>query len=238
MTLDIIIPVYNEESLITTTLERLLEVKFPESIRKTNIVVVDDCSTDNTFKVVEEYILKKPHANFNLFKLEKNAGKGAAVRHGISKSTGELIVIQDADLELIPSDIPSMIEALVRLEIQFVNGSRYLPGIPRPLSSYRRYLANRFMTWLTSLLINVKLTDMACGYKLFHRSLYNQLNLKENRFGFEAEIIIKALRIRKNNITEVPVNYFPRNKGEGKKIRTVDGILILWTILKHSLSGK
>ena len=127
-----------------------------------------------------------------------------------------------------------MIDTLQKLDVQFVNGSRYLPGIPRPLSSYRRYLANRMMTWLTSVLINVKLTDMACGYKLFYRELYNQLHLKENRFGFEAEIIIKAMRIRKNNITEVPVNYFPRNLGEGKKMRTSDGFKMLWTIIKYS----
>jgi len=235
MTLDIIVPLYNEECLITTTLSRVLEVKFQDYISKVCVTIVDDCSSDHSKNVVQEFISKHPDRNMKLLSLPVNSGKGAAVRYGISESDGDLIIIQDADLELIPSDIPSMIDALVYLDIQFVNGSRYLSGIPRPLSSYRRYLANRFMTWLTSLLINVKLTDMACGYKLFYRSLYNQLELKENRFGFEAEIIIKAMRIRKNNITEVPVNYFPRNKGEGKKIRTVDGIKMLWTIFKFSI---
>ncbi len=234
MTLDIIIPVFNEEKLIGTTLDRIYEVTFPESIGRVNIIVVDDCSTDSTYTTVENH-LKDKAGNHKLIRLDKNSGKGAAVRYGIEHSDGDLIIIQDADLELVPSDIPVMINALHSLDVQFVNGSRYLQGIPRPLSSYRRYIVNRLMTWLTSILINVKLTDMACGYKLFHRSLYEQLHLRENRFGFEAEIIIKAMRIRKNNITEVPVNYFPRNQGEGKKIRTLDGFKMIWTIFKFSL---
>ncbi len=233
MTLDIIIPVFNEKNLILTTLDNISRVKFPDSITKVNTLIVDDCSSDGTYDIVKEYI-RANNKDIKHLRLERNSGKGAAVRYGINHSDGDLIIIQDADLELSPDDIPSMINALERLNVQFVNGSRYLPGIPRPLSSYRRYIANRLMTWLTSILINVKLTDMACGYKLFYRSLYEQLHLKEDRFGFEAEIIIKAMRIRKNNITEVPVNYFPRNQGEGKKIRTLDGIKIFWTIIKFS----
>ncbi|MFM7105543.1 MAG: glycosyltransferase family 2 protein, partial [Flavobacteriales bacterium] len=120
-------------------------------------------------------------------------------------------------------------------KVEFINGSRYLPGVYRPLASYRRYLANKFFTWLTSVIINVRLTDMACGYKLFTRSLYNQILLRENRFGFEAELIIKAMRIKRNNIAEVPVRYFPRNEGEGKKLRNTDGFKIMWTIIKYGL---
>ena len=235
MELNIIIPLYNEEDHILTTLEKVSKVKLPDFISKSGIVVVDDKSTDHSAEKVKAFIEKHPEVNIELLQLEINSGKGAAVRHGINNSGGDLIVIQDADLELIPDDIPVMLNAMQSLGVQFVNGSRYLQGIPRPLSSYRRYLANRFMTWLTSILINVKLTDMACGYKLFTRSLYEKLDLKENRFGIEAEIIIKAMRIRKNNITEVPVNYFPRNKGEGKKIKTSDGLRILATIIKYSL---
>lgn len=235
MELDIIIPIYNEAEFIQTTLERISGVKIPDFISNTKIVIVDDKSEDNSVDKINDFIKRYPEMDIEIFMLEINAGKGAAVRYGIEHCNGELILIQDADLELTPEDIPSMLSAMKKLQVQFVNGSRYLQGIPRPLSSYRRYLANRFMTWLTSILINVKLTDMACGYKLFTRSLYLQLDLKENGFGFEAEIIIKAMRIRKNNITEVPVNYFPRNKGEGKKIRAADGLRILGTIIKYSI---
>ena len=235
MDLDIIVPVYNEENVIETTLSRIIAVKFPKYITDIHIIVVDDHSSDSSTDKVKAFKYKYPEKHIELLKLNKNAGKGAAVRYGIENSGSELITIQDADLELIPDDIPVMIETLTGLNLQFVNGSRYLPGIPRPLPSYRRYLANRFMTWLTSMLINVKLTDMACGHKLFTRNLYEKLELRENRFGFEAELIIKSMRIRKNNITEIPVNYFPRDNKGGKKLKNIEGIKILFAIVKYSL---
>lgn len=233
MELDIIIPVYNEQENIISVLRKIEEIDLSKYITKKMVVIVDDCSQDNSCALIEEYIHGKQ--NFILLKHEINKGKGAAVRYGIEKSTGDLIFIQDADLELCPDDLIPMLEAMFKLKVQFVNGSRYLPGIVRPLASYKRYLANRFFTFLTSLLLNVKLTDMACGYKLFHRQLYNKISLRENRFGFEAELIIKALKIKKNNITEVPVQYFPRNAGEGKKLKTTDGFKILWSIFKYGV---
>jgi len=233
MTIDIVIPLYNEEELIIKVLELLDEVKFPPFISSRKIIIVDDDSADHSYGIVKNYIEDKQD-HYILLKMEKNSGKGAAVRHGIDYGSGDLIFIQDADLELYPHDLPVMLMAMKNLNVEFVNGSRYLPGIPRPLASYRRYLANRFFTWLTSVFINVRLTDMACGYKLFTRRLYNQLHLKENRFGFEAEIILKALRIKKNNITEVPVNYFPRNEAEGKKFKNMDAVKILITIFRYA----
>ena len=233
MTIDILIPLYNEEELIIQVLNLLKEVKFPSFITSHRIIIIDDDSTDNSYQRVKNYIQNKPDY-YTLLHMDKNSGKGAAVRHGIANGTGDLIFIQDADLELYPHDLPVMLMAMKNLNVEFVNGSRYLPGIPRPLSSYRRYLANRFFTWLTSIFINVKLTDMACGYKLFTRELYNKLHLKENRFGFEAEIILKALKIKKNNITEVPVNYFPRNEAEGKKFRSIDAFKMLFTIIRYA----
>jgi glycosyltransferase involved in cell wall biosynthesis len=233
MTIDIVIPLYNEEELIIKVMDLLEKVRLPEFIDSHRIIIVDDGSSDNSFQAVENYIKKNP-SQYTLLRMEQNSGKGAAVRHGIENGSGDLIFIQDADLELYPHDLPVMLNAMQSLKVEFVNGSRYLPGIPRPLSSYRRYLANRFFTWLTSIFINVKLTDMACGYKLFSRELYNKLHLKENRFGFEAEIILKALKIKKNNITEVPVNYFPRNEAEGKKFRSIDAIKMLITIFRYA----
>jgi len=233
MTIDIVIPLYNEEELIVQVLDLLDEVKFPDFISSRKIIIVDDGSSDKSFQVVKTYIEKNPD-RYSLLQMDKNSGKGAAVRRGINSGTGDLIFIQDADLELYPHDLPGMIQVMKSLNVEFVNGSRYLPGIPRPLASYRRYLANRFFTWLTSIFINVKLTDVACGYKLFTRELYNKLHLKENRFGFEAEIILKALKIKKNNITEVPVNYFPRNEAEGKKFKSMDAIKMLVTIFRYA----
>ena len=233
MNLSIIIPLYNEEQNVITLLDRLLEVKYPAFMNKVEYVIVDDCSSDNSYANVKNHIAGNP--SFLLLQHEANQGKGAAVKTGIQKAAGNGFLIQDSDLELSPSDIPSMLEAMNELNVEFINGSRYLPGIARPLASYKRYWGNRLFTNITSIFINVKLTDMACGYKLIQKNLYNQINLQENRFGFEAELIIKALRIKKNNIAEVPVKYFPRNYGEGKKLKNSDAFKILWTIFKYGV---
>mgnify|MGYP001577588632 CR=1 FL=1 len=235
MHLSIIIPLYNEKDLVIHLLDQLISVKYPEFVQHFEIIIIDDCSTDNSYQLVKEYIAEKQ--NFKLFKHTANKGKGAAVRTGIGNAKGDVYLIQDADLELSPSDIPAMLITMEKMKVQFVNGSRYLPGVIRPLSSYKRYLANKFFTFITSVLIDVKLTDMACGYKLIHKDLYQQIILKENRFGFEAELILKALKIKRNNIVEVPVHYFPRNKGEGKKLSVKDGLKILWVITKYGLFG-
>lgn len=233
MNLSIVIPLYNEQDDILVTLDELEKTNFGDLLDKVEFIVVDDCSSDNSYENVKKYIVGKP--NFKLFKHTQNQGKGAAVKTGFSHATGDVFFIQDADLELSPSDIPAMISAMKELKVEFINGSRYLPGVARPLASYKRYWGNRLFTNLTSVLIDVKLTDMACGYKLIHRNLYNRITLNENRFGFEAELIIKALRIKRNNVAEVPVKYFPRNAGEGKKLNNFDAFKILWTIFKYGV---
>lgn len=233
MQLSIVVPFYNEQDTVTQVLQRLSEVTWPSFVENVEILCVDDASTDGGRTLVEEFVAE--HPGFSLYTHEKNKGKGAAVRFGFSKAAGDVFFIQDADLELSPKDIPRLLEAMHELGVEFVNGSRYLPGVIRPISSYRRYLFNRWFTGMTSVLVNVKLTDMACGYKLFTRNLYEQINLKENRFGFEAELILKALRIKKNNVAEVPVHYFPRNTGDGKKIQNIDGLRVLRTIFIYGV---
>ena len=233
MKLSIIIPLYNEQNLIIQLLKELEAVAWPAFLAGHEIIIVDDCSKDNSFQIVSDYI--NGRQNMRLFKQEENQGKGAAVRTGVTKASGDVILIQDADMELIPRDIPSMLTAMNELKVPFINGSRYLPGVLRTQAAFKRYFANKFFTLLTSLFIDVHLTDMACGYKLISKDLFEKLNLKENRFGFEAELIIKCGRLRKNWIAEVPVHYSPRNLGEGKKLRNLDGFRILKTILKYGL---
>lgn len=233
MKLSIIIPLYNEQENIVVLLNRLLNVNYPGFLENVEYIIIDDQSTDNSFEVAQDFVSGKD--GFKLLQHNRNEGKGAAVRTGIDNADGDVFLIQDSDLELSPSDIPLMLETMRTLDIEFVNGSRYLPGVARPLASFKRYWGNRLFTNLTSILIDVKLTDMACGYKLIHRNLYNRLLLKENRFGFEAELIIKALRLKRNNVAEVPVKYFPRNAGEGKKLNNTDAFKILWTIIKYGL---
>ena len=232
MYLSIIIPVYNEQSLVLEVLEQLNKLILPQCVTKQEVIVVNDGSTDGTQKNIENYLKENPF--FSLINLEQNRGKGYAVRQGMKAANGDVILIQDADLELSTSDIPEMIITMDTLKVDFVNGSRYLPGIIRPLYSYRRYLANKIFSYLTSIFVNVKITDMACGYKLFKKDLLTKIDLKENRFGFEAEIMIKALKINKTSIAEIPVKYFPRNEGEGKKFKTFDGFKILLKIFKYS----
>lgn len=233
MNLSIIVPLYNEEKLVITVLDNLSKLKLPEFVSNFEVVVVDDCSSDNSNSSVSEFIKNKDI--FKLYKHDVNKGKGAAVRTGIKNATGDVYLVQDSDLELSTDDIPSMLNAMHKLKVEFINGSRYMPGIIRPLFAFKRYIANKFFTMLTSLFVDVRITDMACGYKLFHKNLYNKFKLNENRFGFEAEIILKALRYQKNNIAEVPVQYFPRNVGEGKKLRNSDAFKILRTIIKYGL---
>ncbi len=233
MKLDIIIPIYNECKSIRIVLQRINEVPFLEYISEYKIIIVDDCSNDGTWEVLLD--LKNKYDNIKLVKHSINQGKGAAVKTGVKNSGNEIIVVQDADLELIPEDILPMLVEMKKLDVDFVNGSRYMPGLIRPLYSYKRYFFNKFFTKMVSILINVRLTDMACGYKLFTREIYNKIKLNENRFGFEAELLIKSILLAKSSITEVPVNYFPRNYGDGKKITNMDGFKIFWTILKYGL---
>ncbi len=233
MNLSIIIPLYNEEELIIRLLDELLEVNWPDFLERYEIIIVDDHSNDNSLLKANEYASGRE--NISVTTLEKNHGKGFAVRTGIERSKFNIILVQDADLELSPEDIPRMLSTMKELGVEFINGSRYMQGITRPLSSYRRYLGNKFFSFLTSVFINVRITDIACGYKLIDRKLLEKIRLKEDRFGFEAELILKALRIKRNNIAEVPVQYFPRNEGEGKKIRNIDGFRIFWSIIKYGI---
>jgi len=235
MKLSIIIPVFNERKSILEVIKKIHEIDYTPAISNVEVIVVDDCSTDGTKEVL---VLNEGILNYIFISLDKNNGKGYAVRKGIEASSGELITIQDADLELIPDDIPVMINSMLKLNIEFINGSRYMTGIIRPLYSYRRYFFNKMFTKFASILINVRLTDLACGYKLFTRNIYDQIILKENRFGFEAELLIKIARIKRTLIAEVPVHYFPREVKDGKKIRNIDGIRILWTILKYGVITK
>lgn len=233
MYLSIVIPAYNEERTLAGVIEKLREVEMPAFVERIEYLIVDDCSSDQTGTIGSE--LATQHEDVRYIKHEVNQGKGGAVHTGYASSEGDTILIQDADLELSPKDIPALLCAMDDLDIMLVNGSRYLPGPIRPAFAYSRYFFNKLFTWFTSILLNVKLTDMACGYKLIKRDLLNQIKLKEKRFGFECELLIKTVRLRKTQIAEVPVHYYPRNEGQGKKLRNIDGFKIFWCIIKYGL---
>jgi len=161
MVLSIIIPIYNEIDFIEEVFRQLVNVGMPGFVSDIEYIVVDDFSQDGSYQKVLE--LSENNKNIQVFRHPANKGKGAAVKTGIKNSSGDVILVQDADLELNPKDIPRLLNSMEELKVDFINGSRFMPGLNRPLYSYRRYLANRFFTFLTSVLINVKLTDMACG---------------------------------------------------------------------------
>ncbi len=233
MYLSIIIPAYNEQDTIETVVEKLRSISLPYFVKKTELLIIDDCSSDDTGNIGT--MLSNKYLEVRYLRHEKNQGKGGAVHSGYAVALGDTLLIQDADLELSPDDIPALLQAMYDLDVMLVNGSRYLPGPIRPAFAYSRYFFNQLFTWFTSVLLNVKLTDMACGYKLIKKDLIEQLQLKEKRFGFECELLIKAVRLRKTSIAEVPVHYYPRNEGEGKKLRNIDGLKIFWCIVKYGL---
>jgi glycosyltransferase involved in cell wall biosynthesis len=233
MNISVIVPVFNEENYILPLLEQLDTVLWPTFVKSVEIIVVNDCSSDLSAEKIADFnplnlVVKVIHN-------QQNRGKGYSVKKGIEQALGDVFVFQDADLELLPADIPSLLEAMYRLNIEFINGSRYMPGLVRPLHSYRRYLGNRIFSILASFFINLKITDLACGFKIIHRNLYEKLKLNEDGFGFEAELLIKAMQVKRNNIAEVPVHYFPRNAGEGKKIRNIDGLKVFFKIIRYAL---
>ncbi|MCF6242624.1 MAG: glycosyltransferase family 2 protein [Bacteroidales bacterium] len=234
MVLSIIIPVYNESAYIKNVIDLLYKIKFPSCIDNFELIIVDDASIDKSFKIVEQIAQQKKE--IKLIGHLKNTGKGSAVKTALKAVQGDLIIVQDADLELSPYDIPLMINYLVKNKLEMVNGSRFKHKFRLKENSNLRNIANMFFSTLTSIIIGKKITDLTCGYKLFTKNLKEAIGeLKENEFGIEAELLIKAVKYNKLKVAEYPVSYSPREIEEGKKIRAIDGFSILRTIFKYGL---
>lgn len=226
MKLSVIIPVYNEESTIGQVIDKVRRVDLP---LEKEIIVVDDGSTDHTAEVL---IRKQQDVTFVHFS-RINFGKGAAIRVGLTYVSGDIVIIQDADLELDPGEYRLLLEPILAGQTHVVYGSRFLktnPNIPR-----HTILANKFLTWVTNRLYGSRLTDMETAYKAFRAEVIKDLNLTCHRFEFEPEVTAKLLRNR-YAITEVPISYNPRTQAEGKKIGWRDGIIAITTLLRHRLS--
>lgn len=235
MTLSIIIPVFNEEKTIKQLLAKVDGVNL-SGIKK-EIIVIDDCSTDETGKILSN--LNK--IKFKYLKHKKNLGKGAAIKTGIECATGDFIIIQDADLEYDPVHYKELLEPFSKNSVEVVYGSRL---INYPLKLWGRnktvlpthLIANKFLTFLTNLLYGSNLTDMETGYKLFKKEILKGIKLNSNKFDFEAEVTAKILR-RRIPIIEVPISTKPRTYKEGKKISWKDGITAIWTLIKYRFTA-
>jgi glycosyltransferase involved in cell wall biosynthesis len=194
---------------------------------------VNDGSDDGSEKICNEFAGR--YLNIRTITLSTNSGKGMAIRAGIAMAKGDVFLICDADLELAVSDIPLLLAAMHESRLPLINGSRFISGSIHSLPFSLRFVANRLLSGFTTVLTGVKVTDVTCGYKLFTRELYHQLRLTERRFGFEAELLVKALINGQFQLVEIPVSYHPRTKKQGRKLRLRDGLRIIWVIVKIGL---
>jgi glycosyltransferase involved in cell wall biosynthesis len=226
MDVSIVIPIYNE---CATLGELVRRVRAVETIEVKEIILVDDHSTDGTRELMEagfdEPIFKKCFHPVN-------QGKGAALRTGFAEATGEIVAIQDADLEYDPEDLPHLIRPILRDEADVVFGSRFMGGGPHRVVFYWHMLGNRFLTTLSNMATNLNLTDMECCYKIFRKEIADQINIEEDRFGVEPELTAKVAKM-KVRIFEAGISYYGRTYEEGKKIGWKDGVRALFAIFKY-----
>lgn len=225
----VIIPAYNEARSIREVVRNVRAVKV-EGVTF-ELIVVDDGSTDETGSICESL-----GTELDIYERQDNQGKGAAIRNGIGRATGEVILIQDADLEYDPAEYPKLLAPILSGKADVVIGSRFAGSEAHRVVYFWHMVGNRFLTLLSNLLSDLNLTDMECGYKVFRAELLKQIRLSENGFGFEPEIIAKVAKHR-CRIYEVGVSYHGRTYAEGKKIGLADGFKALYSIAKHNLFG-
>jgi glycosyltransferase involved in cell wall biosynthesis len=234
MILSVIIPAYNEQATIYNILQRVNSVDLIQGIGK-ELVVINDCSSDNTEDEITRFLQDNPGIIINYLKHELNRGKGAALRTGIRAATGDFIVVQDADLEYDPREFNRLLPPILDGFADVVYGSRFVGSQPHRVLFFFHSIGNRFLTFLSNLFTNVNLTDMETGYKLFRAGIIKNINLRENRFGFEAEVTAKICRIPKIRIYEIGISYYGRTYSEGKKINWKDGLKAVYCIIKYNI---
>ncbi len=226
MKISIIIPCFNEEKTLSKIVDKVLKFKSCEK----EIIIVDDCSTDNTANIINDLVLK--FSEIKSIRHEENHGKGAGIKSGIKISTGDIILIQDADLEYNPEDYDSLLEPFIKTDADVVYGSRFLGGKYVRLSFFWHFIANKLLTALCNTFTNLNMTDMETGYKLFKSEAIKSIDLKEKSFGIDPEITIKLAK-KKYISFPVPISYSGRSYDEGKKIGLKDAFRAIYCIVKY-----
>lgn len=232
--LSIIMPAYNEERSIRTTLQKLAAVNLVGGFTK-EVIVVNDCSTDNTADAISAFVAQNPELTLRVATHAKNKGKGAAIHTGIQMATGTHIIVQDADLEYDPEEFNVLLQPVLTANADVVYGSRFIGGNPHRILFFWHTIGNKMLTFFSNMFSNLNLTDMETCYKLFKAPIIKSIELKENRFGFEPEVTQKIARIKGIRIYEVGISYYGRTYEEGKKIGWRDGFKALYCILKYGL---
>jgi len=235
--LSIIVPAYNEGKTIHLIIEKIKNTTLINNIQK-EIIIVNDCSTDDTGECVLKYIENNSDLEINYFEHEINMGKGAALRTGIQNANGEYLIIQDADLEYDPNEYNLMLKPVLEGYADVVYGSRFMGGKPHRILFFWHTIGNKLLTFLSNMFTNLNLTDMETCYKMFRTKIIQHINLKENRFGFEPEITAKIARLKDIRIYEIGISYYGRTYLEGKKINWKDGFRAIYCIMKYGLFSK
>ncbi len=232
--LSIIIPAYNEERTIHLILDKIKAVTLANNIQK-EIIITNDCSKDNTEGAILAYIAANPALEIKYYKHEVNQGKGAALHTGISKATGEYLIIQDADLEYDPEEYNKLLKPVLLGFADVVFGSRFMGGSPHRVLFFWHTIGNKVLTFLSNMFTDLNLTDMETCYKLFHTETLQSIKLVEKRFGFEPEVTAKISKVKNIRIYEVGISYYGRTYEEGKKIGWRDGFRAIYCIFKYNL---